>query len=220
MAREASQKERLGNVMAHLAESLRIVGVMLQPFITEAPVEIFKQLGIEDENLKTWESVYEQGQIKAGTRIQKGDPIFPRLDVEEESEVIKNLMQSQSTVVEKKEISSEQAEEKAEITFDDFMKIDMRVAEVIKAEKVEKTDKLLKIQIDLGTEKRQVISGIAEYYEPEALVGKKVICVTNLKPVKLRGEMSEGMILSGEDENGKLVLATVEESLPNGSVVK
>ena len=100
------------------------------------------------------------------------------------------------------------------------MKSDMRVAEVNKAEKVAKTDKLLKIPIDLGAEKRQVISGIAEYYEPEDLVGRKVICVTNLKPVKLRGEMSEGMILSGEDEHGKLVLATVEQSLPNGSVVK
>ncbi|HLS66762.1 MAG TPA: methionine--tRNA ligase subunit beta, partial [Pseudogracilibacillus sp.] len=88
------------------------------------------------------------------------------------------------------------------------------------AEKMKNADKLLKLQLDIGTEKRQVISGIAEYYRPEELIGKKVICVTNLKPVKLRGEMSEGMILSGEDEDGNLSLATVESDLPNGSAVK
>src|SRR5699024_2066267 len=100
------------------------------------------------------------------------------------------------------------------------MKVDMRVAEILKAEKVKKTDKLLKMQLDIGTEKRQVISGIAQYYTPEEMVGKKVICVINLKPVKLRGEMSEGMILSGEDPDGNLSLASVDSSLPNGSVVK
>src|SRR5699024_6483700 len=97
---------------------------------------------------------------------------------------------------------------------------DLRVAEVMEAEKVKNTDKLIKMQLDVGTEKRQVISGIAEYYSPEQLVGKKVICVVNLKPVKLRGEWSEGMVLSGEDESGNLALASVEQSLPNGSIVK
>ncbi len=218
LARDEDQKERLGNVMAHLAESLRIVAVMIQPFLTQSPTEIFKQLGIKDEALQTWESIYEQGNIQQGTRTQKGEPIFPRLEVEEESEIIKNLMKS--TIPEKEVSEVKESEEKSEITYDDFMKIDLRVAEVIKAEKVKKADKLLKFQLDLGTEKRQVISGIAEYYEPEELIGRKVICVTNLKPVKLRGEMSEGMILSGEDDQGNLSLASVEQSLPNGSVVK
>lgn len=215
LAKDPEQKERLGNVMAHLAESLRVVAVVLQPFITEAPKEIFRQLGVTDKELFKWESIYELGQIKQGTQIQKGDPIFPRLDIEEESAVIKELMQP--------EVSEEaQVEEdvKDEITFDDFMKVDLRVGEVIKAEKMKNADKLLKLQLDLGFGKRQVISGIAEYYEPETLIGRKVICVTNLKPVKLRGEMSEGMILSGEDENGDLSLATVDQSLPNGSAVK
>lgn len=218
LAREASQKDRLGNVMAHLAESLRITAVMLQPFLTEAPAEIFRQLGITDEALMTWQSVYEQGIIKAGTKVQKGEPIFPRLEVKEESEIIKELMQGPVTV--EKEVSVKEAEKKAEITFDDFMQIDLRVAEVVQAEKVKKADKLLKIQLDIGKEKRQVISGIAAFYEPEALIGKKVICVINLKPVKLRGEMSEGMILSGEDAEGNLVLTTVDQSLPNGSIIK
>ncbi len=108
-----------------------------------------------------------------------------------------------------------------EVTYDDFMKLDLKVAEVVRAEKMENADKLLRLQLDLGgEEKRQVISGIAKFYTPEEMVGKKVICVTNLKPVKLRGELSEGMILSGEDKDGKLSLATVESDLPNGSVVK
>ncbi|MFC2948815.1 methionine--tRNA ligase [Virgibacillus sediminis] len=219
LAKDETKRERLGNVMAHLAESLRKSAVMLQPFLTEAPAEIFRQLNVTDDSLKEWDSVYKEGQIKEGTLVQKGEPIFPRLDVEEEVAAIKEMMQKPAQE-EKKPTAEEDAEQKDQIAFDDFMKIDMRVAEVIKADKVKKADKLLKLQLDLGTEKRQVVSGIAKYYEPEEMVGKKVICVTNLKPVKLRGEMSEGMILCGEDESGKLVLASVEQSLPNGSVVK
>ena len=213
LAKEDEKRNRLGNVMAHLVESLRITAVMLQPFLTEAPKEIFNQLGIKDPSLQEWDSVYEIGSIQAGTKTEKGNPIFPRLDMEEEVTAIKNMMKS--TAVEAKKV-----EQKEEVLYDDFMKLDLRVAEVLKAEKMKNADKLLKLQVDIGSEKRQIISGIAEYYQPEDLVGKKVICITNLKPVKLRGEMSEGMILSGEDEKGNLSLATVEKSLPNGSVVK
>ena len=213
LAKEDEKRNRLGNVMAHLVESLRITAVMLQPFLTEAPKEIFNQLGIKDPSLQEWDSVYEIGSIQAGTKTEKGNPIFPRLDMEEEVTTIKNMMKS--TAVEAKKV-----EQKKEVLYDDFMKLDLRVAEVLKAEKMKNADKLLKLQVDIGSEKRQIISGIAEYYQPEDLVGKKVICITNLKPVKLRGEMSEGMILSGEDEKGNLSLATVEKSLPNGSVVK
>src|SRR5699024_8452849 len=115
--------------------------------------------------------------------------------MEDEVAKIKGLMTSTSPVADE-EVEKEKG--KAEIVYDDFMKLDMRVAEIVKAEKMKNADKLLKLQVDLGTNKRQIISGIAKYYDPETLVGKKVICVTNLKPVKLRGEMSEGMILSGE----------------------
>lgn len=215
LAKDEQNNERLGNVMAHLAESLRKSAVMLQPFLTEAPTEIFRQLNITNESLKVWDSVYKDGEIPAGTKVQKGDPIFPRLDVEKEIEAIKAMMKK--TVVEE---PKKEEDKKEQIEYDDFMKLDLRVGEVLKAEKVKKADKLLKLQLDLGSEKRQIVSGIAKYYEPEQLVGKKVICVTNLKPVKLRGEMSEGMILSGEDEKGNLSLATVDSSLPNGSVVK
>ena len=119
----------------------------------------------------------------------------------------------------KKEEKVESIAETDEITIDDFMKVDLRVAEVMKAEPVKNADKLLKLQLNLGYETRQVVSGIAQYYKPEDLVGQRVICVTNLKPVKLRGELSQGMILAGS-QDGKLALATVPESLPLGSKVK
>ncbi|WP_138420015.1 methionine--tRNA ligase [Aquibacillus sediminis] len=215
LAKDESQRERLGNVMAHLADSLRRIAVLLRPFLTQTPTSIFEQLGVVNEEDKNWESLDKFGLIPAGTKVQKKDPIFPRLDVEKEVQTIKDMMKKPEP--DKKE--TEQPE-KDEIVYDDFMKLDLRVAEVTHAEKVKKADKLLKIQIDLGAEKRQIISGIAKYYQPDELIGRKVICVTNLKPVKLRGELSQGMILSGEDEEGNLSLATVEQSLPNGSVVK
>ena len=215
LAKDETKKNRLGNVMAHLAESLRVTAVMLQPFLTEAPKEMFKQLGITDEALQKWESLREHGNIQAGTNVAKGKPIFPRLEMEKEAESIKNLMTS---TIPKEEVT--ESDSKDEILYDDFMKLDLRVAEVIHAEKMKNADKLLKLQVDLGTSKRQIISGIAEYYEPSALIGKKVICVTNLKPVKLRGELSEGMILSGEGPDGNLSLAMTDASLPNGSVVE
>jgi len=213
LAREEEKRNRLGNVMAHLVESIRISAVMLRPFLTEAPKEIFKQLGITDQSLQEWDSIYHLGNIEEGTKIEKGKPIFPRLEMKEEIEKIKKMMTSNA-------VETKKEEQKEEVIYDDFMKLDFRVSEIVKAEKMKNADKLLKLQVDIGYEKRQIISGIAEYYRPEDLVGKKVICITNLKPVKLRGEMSEGMILSGEDNKGNLSLATVENSLPNGSVVK
>ncbi|WLV24746.1 methionine--tRNA ligase [Aciduricibacillus chroicocephali] len=217
LAKDESKRDRLGNVMAHLAESLRISGIMLQPFLVDTTKEIFRQLGIKEGALTGWDSLHDRGSIPAGTKVEKGNPIFPRLDVEKEVQTIKDMMERPAEEPKK---GKKQEEAKEQVLYDDFGKLDFRVGEVLEAEKMKKADKLLKLQIDLGTEKRQIISGIAEHYKPEELVGKKVIVVANLKPAKLRGEMSEGMILSGEDENGKLVLATVEADLPNGSVVR
>ncbi|RSK25472.1 methionine--tRNA ligase [Bacillus sp. HMF5848] len=218
LAKDEENKDRLAAVMTHLAEALRHIAIMLQPFVTKAPVNMFAQLGINESSLQTWDSLEDFGAIPNGTKVKKADPIFPRLDVEEEVAFIKNMMQPPKSEV--KQVETEKAEEKAaEITIDDFMKVELRVAQVIHAEPVKKADKLLKLQLDLGFEKRQVVSGIAQYYKPEELVGKRVICVTNLKPVKLRGELSEGMILAGSGE-GKLSLATVDDSLPLGAKVK
>ena len=211
--------EELGSVMAHLAESLRITAVLLQPFLTQTPKKIFAQLNVTNEALQSWESLAAFGVIPAGTTVVKGEPIFPRLEMEKEVEYIKEKMQGSAAVKEEPKEEIKEVERLEEITIDDFMKVELRVAEVIAAEPVKKANKLLKLQLDLGFEKRQVVSGIAEHYKPEELVGRKVVCVTNLKPVKLRGELSQGMILAGS-EDGVLALASVAESLPNGAKVK
>ncbi|KGP71530.1 methionine--tRNA ligase [Pontibacillus yanchengensis] len=218
LAKDESQKARLGNVMAHLAESLRHIAVMLQPFMTRTPQVMVQQLGL-DENYLAWDTMDQMGMIPQGTKVQKGQPIFPRLETEEETQIIKDMMKGASPQQEESE-EGEEEEQSNEIAIDDFMKVDLRVAEVVEADKHPKADKLLRLQLDLGSEKRQVVSGIAKYYTPEDLVGKKVVCVTNLKPVKLRGELSQGMVLAGEDEEGNLALASIDQSLPNGSKVK
>lgn len=221
LAKSEERKDELASVMVHLAESLRRTAILLQPFLTVTPNGIFQQLGIQDEELKTWESLDSFGSIPNGTKVSKGNPLFPRLEIADEVEFIRGKMGGSTPVVEEKQEvkQEEKPEEIDEIAIDDFMKIDLRVAEVIQAEPIKKADKLLKLQLDLGYEKRQVVSGIAQYYKPEELVGRKVICITNLKPVKLRGELSQGMILAGS-KDGSLSLATVDQTLPNGSKVK
>lgn len=219
LAKEENTQEELATTMYHLAESLRRIAVLLQPFLTRTPEKIFTQLNVNKEELVSWESIETFGKIGEGIKVQKGDPIFPRLEISEEVEYIKQKMQGSAPQEEKEEKQVQAKPDSEEITIDDFMKVDLRVAQVIEAEPVKKADKLLKLQLDLGYEKRQVVSGIAKFYKPEDLVGRKVICVTNLKPVKLRGELSEGMILAGS-EDGALSLATIAESLPIGARVK
>ncbi|MCL6571789.1 MAG: methionine--tRNA ligase [Bacillus sp. (in: Bacteria)] len=217
LAKSDESKGELASVMVHLAESLRRIAILLQPFLTRTPKGIFQQLGIQDEVYKVWESLDNFGVIPSGTKVEKDAPLFPRLEIAEEVAFIKTKMQGSAPVEEVKK--EEKPEAIDEIALDDFIKIDLRVAEVIQAEPIKKTDKLLKIQLDLGYEKRQVVSGIAQYYKPEELVGRKVICITNLKPVKLRGELSQGMILAGS-KDGALSLATVDQTLANGAKVK
>ncbi|WP_337134645.1 methionine--tRNA ligase [Priestia megaterium] len=216
LAKDENKRAELASVMTHLAESIRHIAVLLQPFLTRTPEKIFAQIGVKEDVLKTWESTTRFNMLKEGTKVEKGEPMFPRLDREEEVAFIKEQMQG-STPKEEKPVVKEESSE--EITIDDFMKVELRVAQVTQVEPVKKADKLLKLQLDLGYEKRQVVSGIAKFYKPEELVGRKVICVTNLKPVKLRGELSQGMILAGEDENG-LSLASVDQNLANGTKIK
>ncbi len=219
LAKAEENASKLADVMTHLSETLRRISIMLQPFLTRAPKQIFAQLGIEEGELTSWESMEKFGAIPEGTKVTKGEPIFPRLDIEEEVQYIKEKMQGAQPKAEQKEEKTETAPEAEEITIDDFMKVDLRVAEVTAAEPVKKADKLLKLQLNLGYETRQLVSGIAQYYKPEELIGKRVICVVNLKPVKLRGELSQGMILAGS-KDGTLALATVPDSLPLGAKVK
>ncbi|SFF03257.1 methionine--tRNA ligase [Alteribacillus iranensis] len=219
LAKEKGQEEQLGAIMYHLAESLRYISIMIQPFMTETPQKIWEQLGIP-EDLTRWDTMEAFGQLREGTKvIKKGKPIFPRLEVEDEvANIIKDMGGTVKTEADEAVEDDKKEEKNNEITIDDFSKVELKVAEVLEAEPVKKADKLLKIQLDLGYEQRQVVSGIAEHYTPEQLKGKKVICVTNLKPVKLRGELSQGMILAAS-QGKELTLATIDQSLPNGSQV-
>ncbi|WP_193660013.1 methionine--tRNA ligase [Bacillus mojavensis] len=219
LAKDPEKEKELQSVMYHLAESLRISAVLLQPFLTKTPVKMFEQLGITDDALKAWDSITAFGQLK-DTKVQKGEPLFPRLEAEEEIAYIKGKMQGSAPAKEeKKEEESQEVDRLPEITIDQFMNVELRVAEVIEAEPVKKADRLLKLQLDLGFEKRQVVSGIAKHYKPEQLIGTKLVCVTNLKPVKLRGELSQGMILAGEAD-GVLKVVSIDQSLPKGTRIK
>ncbi|MBC1212041.1 methionine--tRNA ligase [Listeria booriae] len=221
LAKEDDKRDELASVMTHLAENLRIIAVMLKPFLTQCPEGIFTQLGVEDESLKDWASISGYGKIPTGTKVvAKGTPIFPRLDAAEEVAYIQEQMKATAPAPAAEPEPTVVALETPEIGIEDFDKIDLRVGEVKQVEKVKKADKLLCFQLDLGEGKlRQVLSGIAEFYEPEELIGKKVIVVSNLKPVKLRGLMSEGMILSGE-KDGELRIIEASDVLPNGAKVK
>ncbi|MGD9677786.1 MAG: methionine--tRNA ligase [Vulcanibacillus sp.] len=222
LARDDVHKERLGTILYNLVESIRIISILLQPFMTKTPQIIWEQLGIESTQTN-WEQAKLWNISRPGGKISKGNVIFPRLDIEEEIKIIDaTTTKTKENIVIKNEEKKDVIKEKLnieEISIDDFFKLDLRVAEVIKAEKIEKADKLLKIQLDLGYEKRQVVSGIAKYYDLDELIGKKVICVTNLKPVTLKGEVSNGMILAASSEDN-LVLATIFDNIPNGSKVK
>ncbi|MFA1795631.1 methionine--tRNA ligase [Bacillus velezensis] len=218
LAKDQEKEKELRSVMYHLAESLRISAVLLQPFLTQTPEKMFAQLGVEDQSLKAWDSNQTFGQLK-NAKVKKGEPLFPRLEAEEEVAYIKQKMQGTAPAKEEKAEEPQEAERLPEITFDQFMDTELRVAEVLSAEPVKKADRLLKLQIDLGFEQRQVVSGIAKHYTPDQLVGMKIICVTNLKPVKLRGELSQGMILAGESD-GVLKVVAVDQSLPKGTRIK
>ncbi|CAM4079371.1 methionine--tRNA ligase [Staphylococcus xylosus] len=217
LAKDEEQKEMLGNVMAHLVENIRIIAVLLRPFLTHAPKQIFTQLNINTPELFELESIKTYGALTESIKVSdKPQPIFPRLDSTVEIDYIKESMQPEKKEEEKAE---EEAIAKAQIDIKDFDKVEIKAATIIDAEQVKKSDKLLKIQVDLDNEQRQIVSGIAQYYQPEDIIGKKVAVVTNLKPAKLMGRKSEGMILSAE-KDGVLTLVSLPSAIPNGSVIK
>ena len=224
LAKDETQVAKLGSVMNHLADTLRVVAIMIQPFMTQAPAKMMEQLGLDAQDL-VWDKV-SLGHIPTGTTVVgKGQPIFPRLDMEEEVEYMQDEMAKQNPTSqqveewdpEKTELVSEKD---AEIKYDDFDKVELKVAEVISCGKVEGADKLLQFRLDAGDKAhRQILSGIAEFYpDPSVFVGKKVVIVANLKPRKMRGQISQGMILSAE-KDGKLQVVFAPQEAENGSTV-
>ncbi len=210
-------RSRLGTVLYYLAECVRAVAVLIYPVMPSTPARIFAQLGLTDESLQTWESIQSFGGLKPGTVVKKGEALFPRYDVKKELEA---LAGDKEQPEEKKEAKPEakQPEKKEEpkeegfgvITADDFFKVQLVTAKVTACERVPKSDKLLKETLDVGGETRTVLSGIAQWYTPEEMVGKTVVLVANLAPRKMRGIVSEGMLLCAADKEGNLKLVTVD----------
>ena len=217
---------RLKNCMYYLAECIRAIAVHIYPTMPSTPARIFEQLGVTEPELQTWESVQKFGGLKPGTKVVKGAALFPRVDIKKELEFLYGGKEEAPAKKEEKPAKKQEkrAEKKAELpeglaSFDDFMKIKLIAAKVIACEKVAKSDKLLKETLDVGGGvTKTVCSGIAKYYAPEDLVGKTVVMVANFAPRKMAGEVSEGMLLCAEDENG-VKLLTVDGSVAPGSEI-
>jgi methionyl-tRNA synthetase len=214
LARDPEKKERLGTVLYNLVESLRFVSVLVSPFLPITSEKINEQLNVEYTN---WESLSAFDGTRAGTKVKKGDVIFPRIDVDAKLAELDALREAQIKENEKPTMQPL----KEEITIEDFAKLDLRVVKVLACEPIKGAKKLLKLKVDMAGEERQVVSGIAQYYKPEELVGKYVVLVANLKPVTLRGELSQGMILAAStDDDSKLFAVTIPGDLPTGSQVR
>ena len=224
LAKEEEKRAELNSVMVHLAESLRIVAILLQPVMTETPANIFQQLGLASVAMDLKDLRF--GEFPSGTKVvAKGTPIFPRLELETEVAYIQKKMaegtQSPEETVKWNPEETTLQSEKAEIKYEDFDKIELKVAEVVDCQKVKGADKLLQFRLAAGDDQdRQILSGIAEFYpEPQDLIGKKVVIVANLKPRKMRGQVSQGMILSAEDNDGRLQIVEAPKGMPNGSII-
>lgn len=226
LAKDPAQAERLQAVMYNLAEALRIVAILIAPFVPVTAPKIYEQLGLgKPESFFMADAVW--GKLATGTKVQKGEPLFPRIEVTEAGETVIAATKKTAAKAIKAEAPKAEAKKEAksaaaaadEITIDDFAKIDLRVATVIAAERVPKTDKLIKLLVKIGDEERTIVSGIAQHYEPENLIGKNVIVIANLKPAKLRGIESRGMVLAASDGEGNLVLADAP-GIASGSKVK
>lgn len=226
LAKDPAQAERLQAVMYNLAEALRIVAILIAPFVPVTAPKIYEQLGLgKPESFFMADAVW--GKLATGTKVQKGEPLFPRIEVTEAGETVIAATKKTAAKAIKAEAPKAEAKKEVkpataaagEITIDDFAKIDLRVATVVAAERVPKTDKLIKLQVKIGDEERTIVSGIAQHYEPENLIGKNVIVIANLKPAKLRGIESRGMVLAASDGEGNLVLADAP-GIASGSKVK
>ncbi|MEG2881413.1 MAG: methionine--tRNA ligase [Christensenella sp.] len=209
LAKDETKKARLGSVMYHLAEGLRIVSVMIESVMPQTAVKMREQLGIsDDEKVYSWQSVLSYGNIKQGTCVKKGAAIFPRIDIEKE------LVELDSMMDKAREKAQAKNEEASQITIDEFKKIQLKTAIVTACENLEGSDKLLKLTVKCAEEIRTIVSGIRESFTAEEMVGKTVVIVANLKPAKLRGTLSEGMILAvGSHAELALVTANAKDGL-------
>ena len=206
LIKSESGKQRLATVMYNTAECIRSISILIYPFMPKSAETIMEQLGIETsieeqglESLQTW------GNINPGIKIQPGSQLFPRID-DEDAEKIINSVEPPNDKDQKQSSHTEIEGICDQVLIDDFMKVDLRTGKIIEAENIKKSKKLLKLKVDIGTEVRQVVAGIAECYEPNQLINRTIILVANLNPVKLMGVESQGMLLAANN-NGQIVLA-------------
>ncbi len=226
LAKDEANKPRLARVMYNLLETIRIAGVLLTPFMPESAEKIRVQIGAAEEQYN-WDTAGVYGTLPADVTVCKGPALFPRIDMNKEIAFLEDRMEKQVKEAEKAAKKAEKAAKKAAkeeapagvaIGIEDFAKVELKTAKVVACEPVKKSDKLLCLQVEIGEEKRQIVSGIAEYYKPEELVGKTVVVVANLKPAKLRGVESQGMILAADAPEGVKVVFV--DGIPSGCKIR
>lgn len=222
LAKDDNQKGRLAEVMFNLLEGLRVIAGLIAPIMPQTSLTMQKHLGINEENaLSTLDRTSQWGTIETGIRLPEPVTLFPRIDTKKQ----KNKKQNIQTKTDQIPAKQDETEKKSlpglkpEISFEEVSKLDLRVATVITAEKIPKANKLLKLEVEIGEEKRTIVAGIAKSYSPEDICGKQIIVVANLKPAKLMGVQSQGMLLAavGDDET---TIATIEKAVPTGIPVK
>ena len=210
LGKDESKKARLASVLYNLLEAIRVSTTLLSCFMPTTMTKVWEQIGAE-ESLITYENAGKVGVLPLDVTVKKGPALFPRIDVEKEIEELNALIQKQVDEATAANSEKPQIEQLPEIQFDDFTKVELRVAKILECEPVKKAKKLLKLQVDDGTaEPRQIVSGISQWYKPEDLIGKSVIIVANLKPAKLCGEMSCGMLLAGDTADGDVKVAFID----------
>ena len=224
LAKDEANKPRLARVMYNLLETIRICGILLMPYMPDSAEKIREQIGA-DASVYNWETAGVYGSLPQTVTVHKGAALFPRIDMNKELAFLEERMDKQKKAAEKAAKKAEKAAKKDEkklegvmIGIDDFAKVELKTAKILSCEPVKKSDKLLCLQVELGEEKRQIVSGIAEYYKPEDMVGKTVIVVSNLKPAKLRGVESQGMILAADTPDG--VQVVFADGIPSGCKIR
>ena len=216
LAKDEANKPRLAAVLYNLLETIRITSSLLSAFMPTVMPEVWEQIGASEGDV-TYENSKKFGVLPADVTVKKGRVLFPRIDAEKEIDELNKLLEEQMA---KAERAQQKIELAPEISIDDFFKTELRAAKVKSCEKVKKSKKLLKLQLDDGMGGRQVVSGIAQSYEPEDLIGKTVILVANLKPAKLCGEESQGMICASDMPGGKIKVVFLDDDVPAGTKIR
>ena len=218
LGKDESKKARLASVLYNLLDTIRIVSTLLSPFMPSTMPKVWEQIGADDSTV-SYENAGKFGVLPADVTVHRGEIIFPRIDVDKEIDELNKIIGDNAPKADDND-GFTPPELLPEITIDDFAKVDIRIAQVKECEKVKKSKKLLCLQLDDGMGGRQVVSGIAEWYKPEDLIGKKVMIIANLKPVKLCGVESNGMICAADNKDGGATVIFPDQSLPNGAKVR